>query len=101
MGFRFQKRLRILPGVTLNISKSGVSTSFGVRGARITKGHGKTRATIGIPGSGLSYTTVSGKKRVVRQSSAASVVSVARRWLRLFLIALAIFLFALLSMVFR
>ena len=98
MGFRFQKRLRILPGVTLNISKSGVSTSFGVRGARITKGHGKTRATIGIPGSGLSYTTVSGKKRVVRQSSA---VSVARRWLRLFLIALAIFLFVLLSMVFR
>lgn len=62
MGWRFQKRLRILPGVTLNISKSGLSTSFGVRGARITKGHGQTRVTMGLPGSGLSHSVVRTRK---------------------------------------
>ncbi len=66
MGFRFQKRVRILPGVTLNFSKSGVSTSFGVRGARITKGHGKTRVTVGLPGSGLSYTQQVQNKQIAR-----------------------------------
>ena len=46
MGVRFQRRVRILPGVTINISKSGLSASFGVRGARITSGRGKTRVTV-------------------------------------------------------
>lgn len=59
MAFRFQKRVKLLPGVTVNLSKSGVSTSVGVKGARITKGHGQTRATVGLPGSGLSQTVVS------------------------------------------
>jgi hypothetical protein len=58
MGFRFQRRLKLFPGVTLNVSKSGLSTSFGVRGARVTVGHGKTRTTVGLPGTGLSYTSV-------------------------------------------
>lgn len=63
MSWRFQKRLRILPGVTLNFSKSGVSTSFGVRGARITKGHGKTRVTMGLPGSGVSHSVVRANRK--------------------------------------
>lgn len=58
MGFRFQKRVKILPGVTLNFSKSGVSTSVGTKGARVTLGHGKTRTTVGIPGTGMSHTSV-------------------------------------------
>ena len=33
MGFRFQRRIKIMPGVTLNVGKRGVSTSFGRRGA--------------------------------------------------------------------
>ena len=71
MGFRFQKRLRILPGVTLNLSKSGISTSVGVRGARITKGHGKTRVTVGLPGTGLSHSSVSRRKASVKGASKA------------------------------
>lgn len=63
MGFRFQKRLKIMPGVTLNLSKSGVSTSVGTKGARATFGHGKTRTTLGIPGSGLSHTEVRTNRR--------------------------------------
>lgn len=58
MGLRFQKKVKILPGVTLNFSKRGVSTTVGTRGFRTTIGHGKTTTTVGIPGTGLSYTTV-------------------------------------------
>lgn len=100
MGFRFQKRVRIFPGVTLNFSKSGVSTSFGGRGARVTLGHGKTRATVGLPGSGLSYTTVSGKKRGGQRASGPAPATTPIRWRRLFWIALAIFLFAMLRPMF-
>ncbi len=57
MGFRFWRRVRILPGVSLNLSKSGASLSFGPRGARYTIGPRGTRATVGMPGTGLFYTT--------------------------------------------
>lgn len=63
MGLRFQRRVRILPGVTLNFSRRGVSTSVGVRGARVTFGHGQRRITTGLPGTGLSYTTVRRARR--------------------------------------
>jgi tetratricopeptide (TPR) repeat protein len=56
MGFRLFKRIGILPGVTLNLSKSGVSLSAGPRGAKVTVGTSGARATVGVPGTGLSYT---------------------------------------------
>lgn len=52
---RFQKRLNLLPGVRLNISKSGVSTSLGPRGASINVGRRGIYGNIGVPGTGLSY----------------------------------------------
>mgnify|MGYP000163737350 CR=1 FL=1 len=58
MGFRFQKRIKILPGVSINLSKSGVSTSVGPPGAKVTFGNGKTRTTVGLPGTGISHTSV-------------------------------------------
>lgn len=94
MGFRFQKRLRILPGITLNLSKSGVSASVGVRGARITRGHGKTRVTVGVPGSGISHTTVS-RRAGARRGTAPS--SSAPRWRLLVAVAVGMFVFALLA----
>lgn len=61
MGFRFYRRLRIAPGVRLNIGKRATSVSFGHRGAWLTWGaHGRRRATLGFPGTGLYYTTSSG-----------------------------------------
>ncbi|HHJ14345.1 MAG TPA: DUF4236 domain-containing protein [Gammaproteobacteria bacterium] len=57
MSFRFWRRIRIAPGVTLNLSKSGGSLSFGPRGAKVTIGPRGKRATVGIPGTGLFYTT--------------------------------------------
>lgn len=58
MGFRFFKRVKLLPGVSLNFSKSGVSTTIGPPGAKVTLGHGKVRETVGIPGTGISYTSM-------------------------------------------
>jgi hypothetical protein len=55
MGFRFRKSLSIFPGVRLNISKSGISTSIGRPGATINVGNRGVRGTVGLPGSGLSY----------------------------------------------
>jgi len=78
MSFRLWRRIRIAPGVTLNLSKSGGSLSFGVRGAHFTAGpHGK-RVTAGIPGTGLFYTnTLSGNKhgRGQRSTSPRSVAT--------------------------
>ena len=56
MGLRFRKIFSILPGVRLNVSKSGVSTSLGGHGATVNVGtSGKRTVTVGIPGTGLSY----------------------------------------------
>lgn len=55
MGFRFQKRIKILPGVRINLSKSGVSTSIGRPGATVNVRKGKVKATVGVPGTGVSY----------------------------------------------
>jgi hypothetical protein len=57
MGLRFRRSFRIVPGWRINFSKSGVSTSFGRRGAWFTVGPRGTRETLGIPGTGVSYTT--------------------------------------------
>jgi hypothetical protein len=59
MGLRFRRSVRLFPGVRLNFSGSGISTSIGGRGAHVTIGHGHIRQTVGIPGTGISYTTIS------------------------------------------
>ncbi len=55
MGLRFQKRFSILPGLRLNLSKSGLSASVGPRGADVNIGRHGLTANAGIPGTGLSY----------------------------------------------
>lgn len=53
MGWRFRKRIKILPGVRINLSKSGISTTVGVRGASVTFGPNGTYVNTGIPGTGI------------------------------------------------
>jgi hypothetical protein len=55
MTLRIWRRFHVAPGVTLNLSKTGVSTSFGPRGAHITVGR-TPRVTVGAPGSGVFLT---------------------------------------------
>ena len=78
MGFRFRKSFGFGP-FRATISKSGISTSVGVKGARITKrADGKTQTTLSIPGTGISHvTTSSGKKTAAPAASAAPTRSVA------------------------
>lgn len=59
MGFRFRRSIRILPGLRINLSKKGISSiTIGRRGASLNiNRRGEKRATVGIPGTGLSWQT--------------------------------------------
>lgn len=55
MGFRFRKSFKAGP-FRWTVSKSGISTSVGVKGYRVTKtARGGLRRTVSIPGTGISY----------------------------------------------
>ncbi|CCH01973.1 hypothetical protein FAES_3972 [Fibrella aestuarina BUZ 2] len=53
MAWSYRKRIKLIPGVHLNLSKSGISTSIGVRGASITVGKSGTFLNTSLPVLGL------------------------------------------------
>lgn len=55
MAFRFQRRIRIAPGVRINLSKSGLGLSVGPRGYSTSIGPRGVYRNVGLPGTGLSY----------------------------------------------
>jgi hypothetical protein len=64
VGFRFQRRIKILPGLTINVSKSGVGFSAGGRGFHVgidSKGRRYTSAS--LPGTGISWREYQKAKR--------------------------------------
>jgi hypothetical protein len=59
MAIRFRKSIKLMPGVRVSLSKSGISGSLGVNGARVSvNSKGQVRGTAGISGTGLSSTTM-------------------------------------------
>jgi hypothetical protein len=58
VGWRFRRTVKILPGVRLNLSRSGISTTLGPNGASINLGKRGTRTTVGIPGTGISHSSL-------------------------------------------
>ena len=63
MGLRFRKSLKIAPGVKLNLNKKSTSVTFGGKGFHHTvSSTGKRTSTVGIPGTGLSYSKTSNPK---------------------------------------
>lgn len=70
--FRFRRSVKILPGLRWNIGKRGSSFSVGGRGMTVNFSKRGTRTTVGIPGSGLSYTSTSKSKRAGGKASKAS-----------------------------
>ena len=55
MGLRYRKSIKMGP-FRLNISKSGIGYSVGVKGYRVTKkAGGGYRTTMSVPGTGISY----------------------------------------------
>ena len=62
MGLNFRKSIQLIPGVKLNLSKSGASISAGVPGFRKSiNTKGQVTTTASLPGTGLYYTD---KKKV-------------------------------------
>lgn len=66
MGFQFRQRIKILPGVYINLGKKGIN-STSIRAGWFTSNINKdgVKNTVGAHGTGLSYETkrskVSGK----------------------------------------
>lgn len=76
MGIRFRKRVKIMPGVNLNISKSGISTTIGTKGASINIGKNGVYGNAGIPGTGIyAREKIIGNKRKCKQNSNKSIAT--------------------------
>ncbi|MHC6050771.1 DUF4236 domain-containing protein [Ralstonia solanacearum] len=66
MGWSFRRSVKIAPGIRLNFSKSGISTSIGVKGLTYnTRG----RVTASIPGTGIRFTQQLHSQRTSRPIS--------------------------------
>ena len=55
MAFRFRKSLTLIPGVRVNLSRSGPSVSLGGKGFTYNIGGKGSRVSVGVPGSGVSW----------------------------------------------
>lgn len=55
MGLRFNRSIRLFPGVRLNLGLGGASLSVGAPGASVNIGKRGVYGNVGIPGTGLSY----------------------------------------------
>ena len=62
MAWRFQRRRKLAPGVTLNVGRRGPSVRVGRRGAGVTVGRRRT-ASFSLLGSGLSFLWSLSRKR--------------------------------------
>lgn len=91
---RFFRRVRIAPGLSVNLSKHGASLSVGVRGAHVTLGRHGVRRTVGIPGTGIYWTSQSGHHTGVHSgqhfahATRAPIGKSSRGWLAMLLLCL-------------
>lgn len=79
MALRFRKSITLFPGVKINLSRSGPSLSVGVPGIRRTyHTDGRVTTSVGIPGTGLSWTeTTRGNRTNATAASSNSRASIA------------------------
>jgi len=81
MGFRFRKSFKVAPGVRVNLGKKSASVSIGGKGARFTAStSGRRTSTVGIPGTGLSYSSSSGRAKRTSGKSTGSRLPSARTY---------------------
>lgn len=71
MAWRYRKYIKIAPGVKMNLSKGGVSATFGGKGASVSVGKNGAYLNTGIPGTGLynRQKLFSNKKRISTRTS--------------------------------
>ena len=53
MAWKFRKRLTLFPGFRINLSKSGLSATVGIRGLSVNVGKNGAFLNTGIPGTGI------------------------------------------------
>ncbi len=76
---RYRNRIKIAPGLHVNLSRSGLSVSAGPRGLSSTVGRQGVGLNYGIPGSGLYDRKRLGKKKrrqKARQASSGGTINV-------------------------
>lgn len=102
MGIRFRKSFKIAPGIKLNLNKKSAGITLGTRGAHYTLNSKGTRtSSVGIPGTGLSYTETSGGTKNTKSTTQSNSSNSSKGGngclgilLILFLIFLAIYLYS-------
>lgn len=77
MGFRYRKSIQIIPGLKMNISRSGVGYSVGGKGMRVTRqANGRVTRTVSLPGTGISHQgtlrSAAGSRTPARSSARAT-----------------------------
>ncbi len=70
---RYRNRIKIAPGIQINLSASGISTTLGPQGANINIGKNGSYLNTGIPGTGLYNRTKISKSN--RTNSSRAVVN--------------------------
>ncbi|MFM1757999.1 MAG: hypothetical protein RL193_576 [Actinomycetota bacterium] len=76
MAFRFRRTLKIAPGIRLNFNKNSWGVSVGPRGAKYTiNTSGRRTVSVGIPGSGLSYSESVSGKAIAKAKAEAQMVA--------------------------
>lgn len=68
MGLRLRKSIKIMPGLKINLSKSGASLTVGKAGACVNVSKRGTRTTVGLPGTGISYSAQVGTDTSTRRA---------------------------------
>jgi hypothetical protein len=64
---KFRKRAKLFPGVYINFSKSGISTTIGIPGANVNFNKQGLFLNTGIPGTGLYNRQKIGSEKVIDQ----------------------------------
>lgn len=81
MALRFRRSIKIAPGIRINLNKKSTSVRIGPRGLGYTiSSTGKRTISAGIPGTGISFseTTSRKKKKVSESSLSQNLASVAQ-----------------------
>ena len=64
MGLKFHKKIKVLPGLDINLSKKGMGVSIGPKGSKLTiNSKGDIYTNISIPGTGVSFREKVNKKK--------------------------------------
>ena len=53
MNWGFSRKIKVLPGIHLNLSKRGISATIGIPGASVNVGRNGIFRNLGLPGTGL------------------------------------------------